>query len=286
MSQTLFGRIARVTVGPGGGQGRSWAGGFVDNGLRLAFEVKRDTKREPSKAEVTLYNLNATSRSWCRREGQRVVVEAGYKGTVQTLFVGNISDSSVRRDQADVLLSMEAGDGEEFFRQNMLSVCLPGGATFQQLLNELDAKLFDEGQLDGMSVRLTQEQLNSSATQGLSVDGFTRDVVDRLCRSMGAEWSIQNNVLEIVNAGQPAEGEGVIARELYTVEELKRNQTSGNGKAGYKIALPLDGAIQPGRLVQIAGVDGWWRATKVEHAGDTHDASRWHTSAELEEVAQ
>lgn len=278
MSESLFGRVARVTVGPPGAEGYSWSA------LRIGFEVSSSSSREPNKGSVELYNLNAESRAWVQREGQRLVIEAGYVGSSDRIFVGDIDRVVVRRDGADVITEIEAGDGEEFFRQHRTSLRLPPGGTLGQVVRAIVASATATGVLDAATLRLSDE-LEGVSLQGLTVHGDTRDVLDRIARSVGAEWSVQDGVLELVSEGQAIEASGVIARELYTVERMKADQTSGRGaKAGYRIALPLDGSIRPRRLVQIVGVDGWRRAAKVKHAGDTHDASRWQTECELEDL--
>jgi hypothetical protein len=150
----LFRRRAALTAGIGGGRALR-----IVN-LDFEFSVVKNLRREPNTAEIKVYNLQASSRQALEaNEEQRIRLEVGYETDVHVIFEGDLRKASSTRDGADIITTIEGGDGERSFRR---------------------------------------ARTNRSFGEGTSVRSVIEDVARGITRSIGLEWSVQDGNLQLL----------------------------------------------------------------------------------------
>jgi hypothetical protein len=109
---TLFDRKISLTIGEKEFSNFASAEG-KHPGLRIAFRVTRTSATVSDSADISVYNLNADSRS-VQGDVARptVILAAGYADNIETLFQGKARLISSKRTGPDWITKLECGDGE------------------------------------------------------------------------------------------------------------------------------------------------------------------------------
>ncbi|MNS95611.1 hypothetical protein D3C72_1298780 [compost metagenome] len=265
--ERLFGRLWRVTVGPAGGQGRSW------EGLRVAFKIEKHGDATPNTADVTITNLSPESRAYIKK-GMALRLEAGYEGTgMKLLFTGAIQVPESERVGADWQTRLQAGDGVREYRSTVISESFGPKTSEGSVIKAIADKMgLTIGELKGLS--------DEKYAQGRSLSGPARSHLDRLCASRGLRWSIQDGALQIIPAGQGLSGSAVVLSPATGLVGTPKHLPGG----GYRVVSLLQGGINPGRVITLesATAKGSFVAEVVEHDGDSHGAgASWTTTIDL-----
>jgi hypothetical protein len=250
-------------------------------GLRVSFRIKRTLRKEPNTAQISIWNLSRDSRKAVQKELVRVVLEAGYQDNVSQLFAGDLRKVTSTRDGADWVTSIESGDGEQSFRSARISKALKS-ATFSQLLKEA-AKSMGVGV--GNALELAKqgkfEKAIGALSNGVALTGPSKRVMDRLTRSAGLEWSIQDGQLQLLEREKALEGTAV----LLTPD----TGLVGSPEIGEKGVVTAKSLLQPdifpGRKIEIrsALVNGFYRVESATYDGDTH-GNNWYVDMEASPI--
>ena len=73
---------------------------FSMDDLNFSFEIPFEDSEELAHANITVYNLNESSRNSIRR-GDAIIVNGGYEGDIGALFIGKVAGLSHKREPAD-----------------------------------------------------------------------------------------------------------------------------------------------------------------------------------------
>lgn len=285
MAQRQFNREIRLTVGEPGpdallihSQRAVVDGRSIRQGLDVRFDVERDLKREPNTAKIEVFNLNPAHRKQLGEAKNAVVIlEAGYEGGIGQIFKGKIRPGRAfsQLDGPDWITVLEAGDGEKATRSNRVSESFPAGTSVRTVLECVVASLSDL-QLGNASRKLLQEatsflvessNLGSEFVEGTTVSGNAATELTRLLDSVGLEWSVQGEEIQILRKGQAltstvikiGSGTGLIGSP----------EVGSDGVVNFTSLLNPD--ISPGRRVQLDSrtVDGGvFRVLRVKNTGD------------------
>lgn len=283
-------RHCQVITGAGG-QGLS-----VED-LRITFEVTKTLLRTPNTALVKIYNLNPDNEAKIKGEFDEVIVNAGYTGALGLLFRGNIRHVFRHRETNDWILEIEAADGDKDFKHARTVISLAGGSTAQDLIEHV-VQSFESTTLGHFIVPAAKR------LRGAVFAGPTREVLDRLAATLGANWSVQNGQLDIVAADSTLPTEAIVinadtgmlgAPEIddkgIKVKCLLNPKIIPNGKIwldNNDIQLRVrkqreskPGAKKPStkkKHKELARLDpdGVYKVYKVTHKGDTH-GNDWHS---------
>lgn len=263
-----WGRVARVIVD------RAGVGISIEN-LRIRFEVAKSVGRTPNKAVVKIYNLNPTHEAQVTTEFDDLILEVGYSSAALGVFRGNITRAFRYRDGVDSITEVHAGDGDRDFRKATCNFSLAAGANNDQLIARI---------VDGFTTT-TKGYVpvrSSSRTRGRVFCGMARDVLDRIARQQGSEWSIQDGVLDIVPVDSTTPTEAV--RLTSETGMLDCPEITDKGVI---VRCLLNPTIKPNGKVQIDNnsvrekmgkaklarldPDGVYKVIRVIHKGDTRD---------------
>lgn len=284
----LFKREATVIVGDLRFKNDRTIAGIRVPGMRIQFRVVRTNESTSNTAEVSIFNLNATSRS--RIEGAtrpQFQIEAGYDGQLASLFTGEAVEQSSVKLPNGWQTKVKAADGFSASRQT-LSVSLAPGASMDQAIKEVANSMkvsarralakAATGDLDGAV---------GAFANGISMSGPSSKLMDQLMKNSGADWSIQDGELQILLPDETTQDQAILLTPRTGLIGIPTRVIDEKRPKQLIVSIPslLLTGIRPGRRIELQDTSftGSFKATKVEHAGDTHGGD-WTTTTEAIEV--
>lgn len=268
----LFGRSARLqissTVPALGGSVSSW---IEVTGLRVSFSVKRTLKPDANSAEVSVYNLSASSRAAIKRKGVRVILEAGYADVgMETVITGDCRLASHEQSGTEWVTRFELLDGGRVLRYGRSSVSYNPGTPISKAVSDLASKL-------GLSGGQLQKQLPALVAKtrnGIVAHGSVPDTLDKLLGPAGYAWSIQDGKLQVLKGdADHTELIPLISTDSGLVGSPKLiTPDKAEGRNLLSFTSLLNPRIRPGCLVAVSSkqFSGQFRVETVVHKGDTH----------------
>jgi hypothetical protein len=264
----LFERQADLTVAP-----LSGGDGIKIEGLRIVFSVEKTSTSEANHASVQVYNLAEQTRGWLKSKDQAVVLNAGYLESSQRLFAGVIDRLEHEREGVDLVTTIECKDGGLDLRDPEFHRSYRAGTSKASIISDIVANM----------PHTTQGPVAALGAQGrtggaVALSGTCKRVLDRLGRSWGYEWSIQDGVLQVLDEGEAATPE-ILAVKLTPTTGLIGSPTKT--ERGVKARSLLRPSLRPGSylVVESEFLTGGYKAESVRHDGDTHGGA-WNTETE------
>lgn len=281
----LFNRAYSLTVGaPKQTVAASYGNTTADQApLRISFEIEKSIASSPNKAKISVYNMAPSTRGAITK-GYVVTLSAGYGGSVDLLFSGQVAKAEVTRNGSDIVTEFECMDGGGAITGATLTKSWgdgrPGSVTLVRVLQDLadamhlTSPMNPEGITAGAVSRIPQATMRRYA-----VHGPVRHALDELCKTHGLRWSIQNGALNITLADYPDSQTAVVL-------------SPGSGLLGIpsvnaavlSFSSLLNSQISPGRIIQIVSnsnesANGFYTVRKATYVGDTHE-SKWSIDGE------
>jgi hypothetical protein len=183
----------------------------------------------------------------------KIQLSAGYlNGPMSVLFVGDIITYSFGKERnVDSYLEFIAADGDNFYNQTVVSTSLPapGGTPLQvvtQLTNAGGVNISQQAN----DILNSTGGVNIQTVRGRVVYGLQRLTMDKVAKSLGVRWSIQNGALILV----PITGylTGSIININSTTGMIGTPQATDQGIIVRCYVNPL---IQIGQAVQLLASD-------------------------------
>lgn len=269
-----FLRAARVTVA--GLEVESGWAAEDGHGLRTAFTIERNLKKQPNTAQVSLYNLHADHRNQLMElSGGEidVVIEAGYRSEgLTTIYKGDLRDvSSEPSGDGTWVTTVRSGDGEKKTRTRKAQPNAKAGVSIETTMNKLASDLgIDVGNLK-KALRDTNsiKDLGNAFGKGFNAEGPAMKRLEKLAKSMGLSASIQNKQLQLIPLAKS------VSQTVITIRPgrggLVNIPTVDNqGRCSFRVLLRPD--LVPGSDVEIQDsvvANGSWQVQSVRYVGDT-----------------
>lgn len=271
-SYDLWDRCVLVEVGPAGGIARSWSQ------LRVGFSVRRTLQRKPNECQVQVYGLSRDSSSWCRTKGHVLRLMAGYGGAPELLFLGGVDRAVRSEDAPEAVTTVEAADGGREFREARVYKSFTGQIMSSQVIQELATAA-------GLPLGFIEPFVDVPITQGVVLAGPVRDNLDKITRSLGLSWSIQDGRLQTLSASGGTPEPSVLLTPDSGLVGSPRPATDKKVKKKIELTCLLQPSLRPGRRFMLESRDykGVYRCEDVEHRGDTH-ADDWFTNVTATEA--
>lgn len=250
-------------------------------GFDLSFVVARSlSPKTPNTAEIRVWNLNATNRKRLQElEQVYVSLEAGYVGATSLLFRGDLRDASSTREGADWVTAITSDAGRRARKARIVKSFAPGASVSQVLQDaakQMGLKLGNSAQ------RVVEAKIEgTAATQyfnGYALAGAVEDEIDRIARSCGLEWSVQDDELQFLDYGEPL---SQLAVKLTPDTGLIGSPEPGNkGLVDVRCLIIPD--LYPGRRVEVDSehVRGFYRIEVSKHSGQTFGKD-WYVDLQL-----
>jgi len=232
---------------------------------RISFNIQKSSEGKSSnKGKTSVYNLSEDSRSFIEKgEDLLMKLEAGYAGNYAVIYLGDIKKTEHTRSGPDVITTLECGDGEKRLTDAHIEVSLGPDSKFNQVINAAVTAM-------GISRGVIKNIPQTAYKNGFSFSGKVSDLLDRLAKKEGLEWSVQDNALQIFPKGQDTGETAVLLNERTGLLGVP-NKTD----EGFVAKSLLNGDIVPGRQVQVESKfltgKAVFIAEKVSHVGDTDE---------------
>lgn len=265
-----FDRIAQVIFGTVG------ASTLTVSNSEVAFSILKTPTPESNKATIDIYNLSKASRDKILDLDQKVTVSAGYRNAngLEVIFVGDISLINHAHNRPDIVTRIEANDGETVLRESRLSLSYKEGFSVRQILSDIAAKLQVPQKVDLITLQFTDKTF----ANGYSFVGQAKDALDTLTKTVGLEWSFQNEELKIQPDGSVDYTRSIVVNKdtgligsPERLENIGKKSKKDKAKPGWKVRTLLQPKAEPGGLITLSSREistaTQFRIEEVEHKG-------------------
>ena len=250
--------------------------------LRMTFKVKKKIKKSLNELDLRIYNLSEISRKELQTNNEYVLLLAGYPNNVEVIFSGDAMQITHYKDGSDWISHIEASDGIRKKRSKRVSKSFGKGAKASDVAIEL-AKATDFG-IGNAITELRKGNVRNALTEfahGYVAVGNASEQFDKIVRTMGYDWSIQDDSIQVVSS------QGVVGDEIVLLTpETGLIGSPEVGDEGYVRATSLiQQRLLPGKAVHLISeqFDGIYRIEEVEFDGDTHN-NNWYANLEMSTV--
>ena len=254
--------------------------GNANHPLRVVFSIERDLTREPNAAEVTIYNLSETSRAKVADRAIQATLEAGHSGRSSTIFAGRLEYGSTSRDGPDWVTTFEATDGAKELRESRINLSFQPGIGVADVIKRAAEAM-------GVNVGNVADKVSSGNIRGaiqefgngIVLSGNATDQFDKVAKSLGYEWSVQDGEIQLLEQGGVTDENQAV--KLTSSTGLIGSPQSGDDGVVEVRALLVPG-LTPGRRVQVQSreVDGFFRVERTVYTGDTRGQD-WYADLEV-----
>jgi hypothetical protein len=261
---------------------------LVVSGLQVQFEVKRSlSAKTANSAEIKVANLAAETRK--RLQGMHdvfVSLEAGYSDGMSVIFRGELHEAFSSREGSEWITTISSADAAKPRKQKRIQKSFPANTSVTDIIKAC-ARALEVGLGNSDAAASSAAYWNvtpSTAHTGYVASGDALSQLDRVCRSCGLEWSIQDNQLQILPRGQPIAEQGII---LSPSSGLIGSPELGKGGMVRCRTLMIPNLL-PGRRVEMQSihVQGIYRVETTSHKGDYESNDEWGIELELKRFTQ
>lgn len=198
----LYGRSIQLLIG-------NDKESLVITGLKIDFEVTKTITQDPNKASVVVTNMNEKNRNLITSGNyNRIALKVGYGDDLRTLFYGKIDIAENTKTGVDIITRLTCNDGQDDYRNAIMSVSIAKGATDRDILKHATASMSDTS---NGSQTLTNER---RLPRGKVLHGLTRNVLSSVAKNHDADWSIQDGQLVMLPKSHAlANNEGFLISE-------------------------------------------------------------------------
>lgn len=252
------------------------------SGLNISFEVKRSlSAKVANSAEIKVFNLSENSRK--KLQAMRdvfVSLEAGYAQGSSLIFRGDLREAWSSKDGNEWTTLITSDDAAKARKKKRINQSFPAGTSVATVITAC-AKALQVG-LGNVTKKAAGATLwnvtPASFHTGYVASGDALSQLDRVCRSCGLEWSIQDNQLQLLDRGAPLEEKGIL---LSPSSGLVGSPELGKGGVVRCTTLMIPG-VYPGRRVQLESehVSGVYRVETTHHKAE-FEGDSWGADIEL-----
>lgn len=248
--------------------------------LRVAFKIERNGQREPNTAEIQVWNLKQSTRTLlAEEESVPVSVDAGYVDRASEIFKGSVGPATSKREGPDWVTTFQSTDGGKAFKTARVNTSFKGGVGVAQVLRAAANALgVDPGNFEEQLKKGNLRGAIKEFKKGAVLSGNAALEVDKLAKTFGFEWSIQNGELQFTPKGKPINPNQAVLLTpktgLVGVPEV--------GEKGIVVARSLlQPELTPKKRIKIESetVTGFYQIERSVFSGDTW-GSDWYTEVE------
>lgn len=258
MSSALFGRVARLLVGPD-----------EIEGLRLAFTVRRNGDGFDG-ATLTVWGLNADAFGALGRTGVRSGLVAGYETRAGTIILGTTVPGSLSRSvlAGEQVTTWQVQEGGDVLAGRRLALSWGGQVRASEVLAQIARDL-------GLSWQAVELPRDPTYARGWTSYGAPRASLDVLAADCGCRWGVRAGRLTLIPISGAARTRTPVLSPTSGLVGYPEAADRGRVVA---VSL-LDPGLLPGDRYRVEGdaYPGDYIAETVEHRGDTFDVP-WYTT--------
>lgn len=277
MSQSRqFGRSTRITIGP-----EPNTGVVIDDRFHTVFSVSQDDSEESNNISVQIYGLNDDTRARIEKDGQTLLIEAGYRGAREILSISEVKRIEVLREFPGVLTLIEATDGGNSLSSIRLSLSFGEGYSVQNALQKVATD-------SGLPIRIASNlNLNVPYRTGASFTGTLKSILSEIVtRVSGVRWTITDGEILIFNRqSENLQSRVVLTPSTGLIESPSRLEDDENEQGAIGFRCLLQPKIRPNTEIQLDSIDfsGIYKVKRVTHSGSNRTGD-WISSCEAVEA--
>ena len=268
-----FERSASVTIGQRGEKGF-----LFESPIHIAFKITKSNEPTPNSGTVSIWNLAGYTRDKIRNIGDFIELSAGYLRDdygVRVVIRADVIGITNIKQGVDIITTVSLGDGVEFLKTIKQAYSFKEGASVKAIIEKI-------AKAEGITLKSLAGVVDATFANGFSEMGPLGDVLDKLVGKLDAQWSFQNNELQVMpklgNNGSPvfriASDTGMIGSPTRDVDTSL--VTTAPQSDGWKVSALLRPELGPGDRVEIesdiADASGIYHIKDITHSGDTHGA--------------
>ena len=245
------------------------------NGLRVVFHIELTEKKEPNSAKIDVYNLSDASRQSLQNKGVRVVLQAGYVGSLAQIFSGDARTCGTQHLGPDFITTAQCGDGERAFKYADVAQSFKPGTPVKDVIGKVVKAL----QVDPGNALQQANKIVGQYSSSFAVSGRASDVLADILEPHGYSYSIQGGRIEILKIDETLKTEGpLLDKDSGLVGSPEWGTPDAKGKPSVlKVRSLLQSRFRPGIRFELRSLDvnGFFRCKKVTHDGDTDGPNWW-----------
>ena len=252
----FFLRQAVVKVGIPGSEGKEFSG------LRVAFDVEKNSESFANPGKITIYNLNKDSRGFMEQKGLKVRLLVGYLNSLAQIYLGDIQKVKHEKSGVDWVTHIEAGDGEQAIQDATIDKSYQPGVNIKSVIGDL------VGSFPGLTSGAQEGVKDETFGNGLSLTGSSADRLTEITKKQGLEWSIQDGEVQILPPTDKTKDEAIlVSSETGLIGSPSKTDGAIPGIEFKCLLIPT---LRPGRAVQVESkeINKAFRVRKVVFTGD------------------
>lgn len=257
--------------------------------LRMTFKVQKALTKDPNTCELKIYNLSSHTRATLPGTGAKVIIEAGYQGSLAQIFIGDARLIEHTKEGSEWVTTLRCGDGERAKQWSRVATSFGVGTQVAEVIRTIGkATKLDTGNLANVAAGIPPSE---QYTQGYVAYGNAVKELEKALALAGYELSIQDGVILALRPGESTTEEvielspetGLIGSPEMAAGEKKEGKNKAAAKPVLKAKSLLQAGFRCGRrvLVKSREHNGLFRVVKLEHSGDTAGGD-FYTSLEME----
>lgn len=252
--------------------------------LDLSFTAVRTLEKEPNTLELTIYNLSPTRRAQIQKNPINTVqLTAGYTSKTGVIFFGDLREGSSVYEKPDWVTTLSSGDGEKSTQKSRVNKSFGAGTSLTTVLAELAESMpgVSVGNLKQMIARGKLPSGSMEFPEGVTISGNGPRELERIMKSAGLEWSIQDGAFQVLEAAKSLSTTAIVLTPETGVIGSPTLASDGT----LNIVTLLNSDIIPGKqlVVTTRMVVGRFRAERVTYKGDTRGRD-WYCEIEAKEL--
>lgn len=264
MSSPFWLRVIELTVGD-----KQW---IKDNsgGLEIKFDTTSKAKTESDGADVDLntvsiYNLSADSRNAIKK-GDKVILNAGYKGNVGNLIIGRVESIEVEREGLDIVTRLSITDGGLEWKQAAITKTYQPGSKADYIMRDIANTM-------GYEVSMIKPNVNIEYKLGKSVSGKCGNILKQLVKDTDSKMYINKNRLYIMPKKDGIKNGFLLNSQHGLLESPKRQETStddNKSKISFSVRSKLNHELTVNSFIIVESItlNGRVRIEEVKHSSE------------------
>lgn len=248
---------------------------------RLAFDIElMQAGAYNDGTTLRAWNLSRDSRNWisnvAKTSQKTVSMFAGYQGKNSLIFSGQIFDAFSERKGVDIITTIKANSGLQFFQQCHIE--FNGVKTDYEIYQLCVGQLAKFGLVTGFLSGASQTKLQGNThKKGMSDAGIVSRFLTTICNRAGLKWNVNNGALNIYDPGAYEDNDEF----FLSINTGMVGNISKNTDDTFQVTSLLNPGLVVGKKVKIESLDFKglveMKIIKVKHVGDTWEGEDWNT---------
>ena len=176
--------------------------------LRCTFMIEKKALQAVNYADITIYNLTGPTEQAIIKEGQRVIVEAGYQdGAYGVIFDGDIFQPLWDRENVvDYKLTLHCISGDSFLKQNFIAFSKNAGYDYMEIIKDISVRARTPIPLGHITSNLD----SNPSPRGKVIFGNAKDHLRNIARGNNAQMFADDGKLHITKITDVPQGQALV----------------------------------------------------------------------------